>query len=235
MDRFETNTVVDDQGFVHIHAHVGSPGQTVHVCIDALPGKNATADAAALITHTPGVCGGRACIAGTRIAVWLLEALRRDGATDAYLLDQYPQLTEAHLAAAWHFVASHAADIDADISTQTHASDWPTPARSSVGAPAWLQRVYACVDAGNSDAGGEIVYDEMDQLLGDAKWQAADAVLAAVQLARLDPLTLVSLLTITGAARDHLRQRPGYFAAVRDRLALEMTPDRLQRVLVGLE
>jgi uncharacterized protein (DUF433 family) len=31
------------------------------------------------ITKTSGVCGGQACIAGTRIAVWLLEPFCRVG------------------------------------------------------------------------------------------------------------------------------------------------------------
>ena len=36
------------------------------------------------ITCVPGVCGGDLCVAGTRIPVWLLEAMRRDGATEPH-------------------------------------------------------------------------------------------------------------------------------------------------------
>ena len=42
------------------------------------------------IERTPGVCGGDACIAGTRIPVWVLEGFRRLGWTDATILASYP-------------------------------------------------------------------------------------------------------------------------------------------------
>ncbi len=35
-----------------------------------------------LIQKTPGVCGGDACIRNTRIMVWLLVSLKRQGASD---------------------------------------------------------------------------------------------------------------------------------------------------------
>ena len=36
-----------------------------------------------VIQHTPGVCGGNACIRNTRIPVWTLVSLRSQGATDS--------------------------------------------------------------------------------------------------------------------------------------------------------
>jgi len=49
------------------------------------------------IEKTPEVCGGSACIAGTRIPVWVLEGYRRLGWTEARILASYPGLraTEA--------------------------------------------------------------------------------------------------------------------------------------------
>jgi len=38
----------------------------------------------------PGVCGGAACIADTRIHVWVLERARQFGMSDADLLEDYP-------------------------------------------------------------------------------------------------------------------------------------------------
>jgi uncharacterized protein (DUF433 family) len=35
------------------------------------------------ITKTPGVMGGDACVANTRLSVWLFVSLRHQGATDA--------------------------------------------------------------------------------------------------------------------------------------------------------
>jgi uncharacterized protein (DUF433 family) len=44
------------------------------------------------------VCGGAARFIRTRIPVWLLEAMRRDGRKDAGLLADYPTLTAEDLA-----------------------------------------------------------------------------------------------------------------------------------------
>ncbi|MEG4044771.1 DUF433 domain-containing protein [Microcoleus sp. Pol17_C1] len=49
------------------------------------------------ITKTPDVCGGDACIAQTRLPVWLFVSLRRQGSSDAELLQFYPQLNAANL------------------------------------------------------------------------------------------------------------------------------------------
>ena len=67
------------------------------------------------ITTTPGVCGGSPRLHGTRLPVWLLEQMRRQGFTDALLLDAYPHLTAADLAAAWEYVAGHTSEIDREI------------------------------------------------------------------------------------------------------------------------
>jgi uncharacterized protein (DUF433 family) len=72
-------------------------------------------DVNARITTRPDVCGGDACIRGTRIMVWLLASFRRQGVSEADLLDWYPTLTRADLQAAWQYEADHPADIDRGI------------------------------------------------------------------------------------------------------------------------
>lgn len=67
------------------------------------------------IERTPGVCGGLACIVRTRIPVWVLEAFRRRGATDAQLLANYPTLRAADLVHAWAYADAHRAEIDEAI------------------------------------------------------------------------------------------------------------------------
>lgn len=67
------------------------------------------------IRHTPGVCGGEACIRNTRIAVWMLEEARRAGAGDADLMADYPDLSREDLEAAWQYVASHVEEIGSAI------------------------------------------------------------------------------------------------------------------------
>jgi uncharacterized protein (DUF433 family) len=45
------------------------------------------------IEKTPGVCGGDACISGTRIPVWVLVNARNLGISEAQLLKDYPTLS----------------------------------------------------------------------------------------------------------------------------------------------
>lgn len=67
------------------------------------------------INRTPGVCGGVACIADTRIPVWLLEQIRRLGVREADILRDYSTLTTQVLLNAWAYARSHRAEIDAQI------------------------------------------------------------------------------------------------------------------------
>jgi uncharacterized protein (DUF433 family) len=61
------------------------------------------------------VCGGDACIARTRIPVWLLVQARRLGASEASLLEAYPSLRAEDLVNAWTYARLHAADIEQQV------------------------------------------------------------------------------------------------------------------------
>ena len=63
------------------------------------------------ITKTPGICGGDACIAGTRIAVWLLGEAQQLGIREAQLLQDYPHITAADLVNAWAYAEAHSEEI----------------------------------------------------------------------------------------------------------------------------
>jgi len=67
------------------------------------------------IESTPGVCGGEPCIVRTRIPVWVLEQLRRQGVSEAELLQSYPTLRAEDLANAWAYVRAHRGEIDGQI------------------------------------------------------------------------------------------------------------------------
>jgi uncharacterized protein (DUF433 family) len=72
---------------------------------EASPGVESTAD----------VCGGDPCIVRTRIPVWALEQGRRQGMTDAPLLQAYPTLRAEDLVNAWLYVRVHAEEIEHQI------------------------------------------------------------------------------------------------------------------------
>jgi len=69
-----------------------------------------------VIVHTPGVCGGQARIAGTRIKVkhvyrWVEEM----GMSPAQVVDEYPHLNRAQVHAALAYYWSHPDEIRSDI------------------------------------------------------------------------------------------------------------------------
>ncbi|MEP7124944.1 MAG: DUF433 domain-containing protein, partial [Byssovorax sp.] len=70
---------------------------------------------APLITRTAGVCGARACIAGTRITVWGLVAHRNLGLDDRAILAAVPLLTPDQLAAAFRYTDDQADEIAHDL------------------------------------------------------------------------------------------------------------------------
>lgn len=74
------------------------------------------------ITKTPGVCGGEACIAGTRIAVWLLVEAQQLGIREAQLLQDYPHISAADLVNAWVYAQAHPKEIAAAILVNSEAA-----------------------------------------------------------------------------------------------------------------
>jgi uncharacterized protein (DUF433 family) len=62
-----------------------------------------TAPPADRIVVTPGVCGGRPRISGTRVPVDVLLNYRSLGLNDSQILEGYPAVTAEDLAAAWAY------------------------------------------------------------------------------------------------------------------------------------
>jgi uncharacterized protein (DUF433 family) len=75
------------------------------------------------IEKTPGVCGGSACIAGTRITVWGLVESQRIGYSEADLLTSYPTLSATNLANAWAYAAAFPDEIEAEIAENNAVMD----------------------------------------------------------------------------------------------------------------
>jgi uncharacterized protein (DUF433 family) len=63
------------------------------------------------ITKNPGICGGNACIANTRIPIWTLVEARTLGYSEADLLTSYPTLTATDLTQAWIYAETHPEEI----------------------------------------------------------------------------------------------------------------------------
>lgn len=86
------------------------------------------------VESKPAVCGGKPCVAGTRIRVWDIHVwhdLR--GQTPAEIITHYPQLTLADVHAALAFYYDHRDEIEAQIrvdealADEMAADQGPTP------------------------------------------------------------------------------------------------------------
>ncbi len=67
------------------------------------------------ITKTPNLCGGDACIAKTRLPVWLFVSLRRQGSSDAKILEFYPHLNAENLVNVWTYADANSEEIEEAI------------------------------------------------------------------------------------------------------------------------
>lgn len=70
------------------------------------------------IRKLAGVCGGRACIEGTRIPVWTFVNFRQQGLTEIEILYNYPGLAPQDLKSAWKYYLQNQEEIEADIADQ---------------------------------------------------------------------------------------------------------------------
>jgi len=68
------------------------------------------------VQKTPSVCGGDACIRGTRIPVWAIIAARHGGVSEAELLNYFvTPLMPDDLQAATAYYERHRNEIDQNI------------------------------------------------------------------------------------------------------------------------
>ena len=70
------------------------------------------------VVKVNGVCGGRACLERTRLPIWVLVLMRRQGATVGEILRSYPGLVLPDLVAAFAYGAAHPVEMQKDIEDQ---------------------------------------------------------------------------------------------------------------------
>ena len=89
------------------------------------------------ISKTPGLCGGRACIAGHRIRVMDVVALHDiRGLSPSEIVQQYPGITVADVYSALAYYHDNRAEIDADFEAEErwdgHGKTQPTKLRNAI-------------------------------------------------------------------------------------------------------
>ena len=83
----------------------------------------ATATVYSHVTKDPEVCGGKACIDGTRISVLDLVCLMRQGVSPQEMLGAYPSLNLAQVYAALSYYHENPQEIDADLERDREAAE----------------------------------------------------------------------------------------------------------------
>ena len=73
------------------------------------------------IQKTPGVCGGEPCVRNTRHTVAGLVEWKKQGLTDARILEHHPDLTQADLEAAWAYYDAHREEIEQALKEDAEA------------------------------------------------------------------------------------------------------------------
>jgi uncharacterized protein (DUF433 family) len=86
-----------------------------------------TSNQAVSVTHIeskPDVCGGKPCIAGTRIRVWDIHVWHElHGKTPAEIATEFPQITVADVYAALAYFHDHRAEIQAQMNAEDAFSE----------------------------------------------------------------------------------------------------------------
>jgi uncharacterized protein (DUF433 family) len=80
------------------------------------------------VEKVPGICGGRATIAGTRIRVSIILGCSRLGMTVEEIIQSYPHLRSSDVYDALAYAAEHPAEIEADLAADDEGEAqkrWP--------------------------------------------------------------------------------------------------------------
>jgi len=67
------------------------------------------------VTKDPEVCGGKACIDGTRIRVMDIVSLKRQGYAPEKVIEAYPSLNLAQIYAALSYYYEHPEEVEASF------------------------------------------------------------------------------------------------------------------------
>lgn len=87
----------------------GEKAQTIQWLVSDL------SNAFAGIEQAPDVAGGEACIARTRIPVWVVVQAQMLGSNDGEILRAYPSLRAEDLANAWAYYHAHKTEVEQQI------------------------------------------------------------------------------------------------------------------------
>jgi uncharacterized protein (DUF433 family) len=80
-------------------------------------------DIGTLVTRTPGVVGGRPCLAGTAIPILRLAVMQNEGLSADEMLDAYPHLDLVRIYAGLAYYFANKAAIDSELDEERRQFD----------------------------------------------------------------------------------------------------------------
>lgn len=87
---------------------------------------------------------------------------------------------------------------------------------------------------GGIDEGLERIYEDVDGLLQEGRFDVVDELLRIVDIYRFFVVQMLAFISITFAARDELKAHAGFVARVREHLK-RVEPARVEELLAGFE
>lgn len=100
---------------------------------------------------------------------------------------------------------------------------------------AFLDTVYDLSAQEKTDCAIDVIFNYMNNLLVEGKFEFCDRILSEVALTRIPPVLMISFLTITAAAKPKLKNRHRFFSIVQRLIVQERGEKGAQRLLNGLE
>lgn len=80
-------------------------------------------DLSGMVVRTEGICGGRPCIAGTRITISRIASFYHQGMSAEDIVSEHPHLGPAQVHAALAFYFANRDEMDRDILAEREAFD----------------------------------------------------------------------------------------------------------------
>lgn len=98
----------------------------------------------------------------------------------------------------------------------------------------WLETVYRMCERNKNRAAIDTVFDKVERLLYDSEFASCDALLRLVDIHRINRSVVISILSITWAARNFLPYRNKFVEEVEYMLTWQVGKERAERLLAGL-
>ncbi len=121
--------------------------------------------------------------------------------------------------------------LDVEVDRQGEGDDQDAASEFSV----FFDEVCGLAGRGEEDRAIDVIFEHVNSLLIEGRFEACDRILAEVEIARIPPVLMISFLTITAAAKPQLHNRDSFFRNVAGVIARERGARAAERLLDGLE